>query len=117
MDLEARWRGDEQTPSVARTLLDTPNSTIFSHDTRKLIGRMEQLEGSTASDYAGNLAELQDEREQFIFEVESLLNDVARAIDPTEETTSFDYVARNWNAVVSEVAAFSAERAGRGKRH
>lgn len=118
VDLEARWRGDEDTPQVARKLLGTVDgSTMFSRDTQQLVGRMEKLKGSDARSYSGNLAELEDESEQFIGELKSLLNGVAHAIDPTGSTTSFDFVVQNWDEIVKEVAMFTSELAGRSKRH
>ena len=109
VDREAMWRGDEDAPSVARRSLATGDGNkMFGRDTQQLVERMEKLKGSGGSNYSNNLARLEDEH---------VLDDVARAIDPTGRTTSFDFVARNRDEIVKEVSVFTSELAGRSKRH
>jgi biotin carboxyl carrier protein len=78
----------------------------FSLKTGRLISRMTKLKDSDDSDFQQAAAHIvNNQRAEFVDELETFLEEVAALIEPSKAATSFEYVAMHWYEVQQRVNA------------
>jgi hypothetical protein len=81
-------------------------------EAERLIARMEELADSQDDAcFHRALAKAKHEHDSVIVELRAFLDGVAALVDPSRSTTAFDYVVSNWDTIVENVMAFTAELA------